>query len=119
MRFDEGAQALKAKIVTRSLGESHGRASALLAVAAINPARRKALLIRRPVVMEEALRGMKDLTLLDPQRLELGEHVLEISGRRLVGAAILRGVDRVEIDPSFSLLPEKLSLSTFDRMASL
>src|ERR1700722_12546441 len=48
--------------------------------------------------MKEALSGVKDLALLDPERFDLGEHVVKISGRGLVGAAILRGVDRVEID---------------------
>ena len=48
--------------------------------------------------MKQALGGMQDLMLLNPDRLELGEHVLEIPGRGFVGAAVLGGVDGVEID---------------------
>ena len=57
------------------------------------------MLVRGTMVVKQALGDMQDLTLLNPDRLELGEHVLEIPKRRLVGAAIFGGVNGVEIDP--------------------
>ena len=47
------------------------------------------MLVRRRMVVKQALRGMQDLALLNPKRLELREHVLEIAARGLVGAAVL------------------------------
>ncbi len=69
-----------------------------LVVAAMDPARGEAEFVRWRVVVEQALRGMQDLTLMDPERLELSEHVLEIAARGLVRAAVLGRVDRIEFD---------------------
>ena len=41
------------------------------------------MLVRGPVVVKQALGGVQDLALFDPERLELGEHVLEIAGAGL------------------------------------
>ena len=98
MRRDQIGQAVEAKVVFWRMGRGHGRAEALLVVAAIDPARGEAVFVRWRVVVEQALRGVQDLTLMDPERLELGEHVLEIAARGLVRAAVLGRVDRIEFD---------------------
>ena len=46
--------------------------------------------------MEQALGGVQDPALLDPQRLELRQHIVEIAACRLIRAAVLGRIDRVE-----------------------
>ncbi len=98
MRLDQTGHAAEAEIVFRHFVRVHGRAEAILVVPAKDPAGGEAMRVRRPVVVEHALGRMQDLVLLNPERLELRQHVLEIAARRFVGTNVLGGVDRVEVD---------------------
>ena len=69
MRLDEIGQGVEAKVVTGRLRERHGRAGAFLAVAPVNPARGEADRVRGAMIVEQALRGVQDLALLDAQPL--------------------------------------------------
>ena len=55
--------------------------------------------VGRTVIVKQALGHVQHFALLDTERPQLRQHVLEIAIRRLVGADILGRKDRVELDP--------------------
>jgi len=67
-------------------------------MAAIDPARCKPERVRGLVVVEQTFSGVKDFLLPDTAGAQLVQHVLEVSRRRLIGADVLCGDDRVEFD---------------------
>ena len=78
MSFNKVGHAVEPKIVLWRFARMHRRPKTLLIEPAINPARREAVTVRGSVIMEHALRDVKDLAPLDPQRPQLCNHVLEI-----------------------------------------
>ena len=96
MRRDQIGHAVEAKIVPGRSARIHRRAKALLIMAPIDPAGSQPVLVGWSMVVEQAFGGMKNFRLGDAKAFELGNHVVEISVARLVGANILCGIDRIE-----------------------
>ncbi len=97
MSFRETAHAVEAEVVPRHAVWVHGRSTAFLIVAPINPTRGWSVLVRWRVVVKHAFRGVQDLVLLNSKCLQLLEHVLEIAIGRLVRSNVLSNVDCVEL----------------------
>src|SRR5258706_5842341 len=95
MRLGHRDHAVEAKVVLRRAGGRHGRAPAFVGVAAVDPGAGQAEPVGRRVVVKQALGGVQDVLLLEAEvLLQTPQHVLEVARAGLVGADVLRGVDR-------------------------
>ncbi len=98
MRLGELAHAGEAEIIGRHVARMHRGAETLVGMAAVDPAGLQPDRVGRLVVMEHAFGGVQDHVLPDPALGKPRQHVFEIAQARLVGADVLRRVDRVEVD---------------------
>jgi hypothetical protein len=71
------------------------------------------------VVMEHAFRGVQHVLFRDAKSFQLGEHIVEVTIRRLVETDILSRINRVEFETQLLIGGSEISLSTLDRMMSL
>src|SRR6202521_4030620 len=93
----QGSHAFEAEIILRRIGRLRGRAPALFGVAPVDPNGSQAVLVRRRVVVEQALRGVNDVLAIEAEVLpQTSEHVVEIPLAGLVRLDVLRGINRVE-----------------------
>ena len=97
----------------------HRGAKAFFVVPAEDPARGEVHGVRRLVVMEQALSRVEHVVLPEPMIGEMLDHVFEIALLRLVGADVLGGIDRIELDLQPLVAGGEDSLSTLERMISL
>ena len=98
MRLHEVGHAVVPEVHLRHVAGVHRGVEALICVPTIDPAGCQTVAVGGTVIMDHASCRVQDLFLLDADRPELLQHLVEVPVRRLVGASILRRVDRVEID---------------------
>src|SRR5258705_3995331 len=85
MRLGHRDHAVEAEVELRRAGRGHGRAPTLVGVATIDPGAGQAELVRGRMVVEEALRGMQDVLLLEAEViLQTAQHVFEVARAGLV-----------------------------------